>query len=397
MWCTSGVGPYAVFVAYACTRCRNCLEVCPSYLATGDVLNTPMGRLQLVRKKAAADVLYRSFSLCTLCKRCAYFCPLGLDVAEATRQVRDALTAAGRAVPYVAKVVNNFLRHGNNVGMPPRVVAMAARALVKKIAQEKGAEPRLYLFDGERFTDALDGAEERPGERTALLFPSSSDLFEFEEAFRGYVYLLNLLGYDVVVSLRVADTANYGYYLNTQHMYKIAEMYLEEIRQVRPHVVVFGECGHGWHVFSRLIAPKSPSPVQHIHQLLFKEYSRGVLKIRRIEARQPAVYMDPCNYSRGAAPLTTEPRALLRAAVGDYVELWRNPRESVCCLGGGGLIAPEMLETAVKYWERVYGGVKFGTAVRPCATCKAQLKRVFAALRIDAEVVGVVELLYRAT
>ena len=68
MWCTSGVGPYAVFAAYACTRCRNCIEVCPSYLATGDVLNTPMGRLQLVRKKAAADVLYRSFR-CVLSAR----------------------------------------------------------------------------------------------------------------------------------------------------------------------------------------------------------------------------------------------------------------------------------------------------------------------------------------
>ena len=88
IWC----GFYAVFAAYACTRCINCIEVCPSYLATGDVLNTPMGRLQLVRKKAAADMLYRSFSLCTLCKRCAYFCPLDLDVTEVTRQIRDALT-----------------------------------------------------------------------------------------------------------------------------------------------------------------------------------------------------------------------------------------------------------------------------------------------------------------
>jgi Fe-S oxidoreductase len=84
IWC----GFYAVFAAYACTRCRNCIEVCPSCLATGDVLNTPMGRLQLVRKKAAADVLYRS----TLCKRCACFPPLGLDVLEVTRQIRDALT-----------------------------------------------------------------------------------------------------------------------------------------------------------------------------------------------------------------------------------------------------------------------------------------------------------------
>jgi 50S ribosomal subunit-associated GTPase HflX len=38
------------------------------------------------------------------------------------------------------------------------------------VRTRKRAEPRLYLFDGERFTDALDGAEERPGERTPLLY-----------------------------------------------------------------------------------------------------------------------------------------------------------------------------------------------------------------------------------
>jgi len=108
-----------------------------------------------------------------MCKRCAYFCPLGLDVAEATRQIRDVLTAAGKPVPYVAKVVDNFLRHGNNVGMPPKVVAMAAKALAKKIEKEKGPAPRLYLFDGKRYLEPLSGAEERPGGRVALLFPSS--------------------------------------------------------------------------------------------------------------------------------------------------------------------------------------------------------------------------------
>ncbi len=71
----------------------------------------------------------------------------------------------------MAKVVNNFPSHGNNLGMP--VVSMTSRALVKKIVQEKGAEPRPYLFDGERFTDALDGAEERPGRG-----PLSSTVFE---------------------------------------------------------------------------------------------------------------------------------------------------------------------------------------------------------------------------
>jgi predicted nucleic acid-binding Zn ribbon protein len=44
-----------------------------------------------------------------------------------------------------------------------------------------------------------------------------------------------------------------------------------------------------------------------------------------------------------------------------------------------------------------YRGAEFGAAVRPCATCKAQLRRVFHALGVQAEVAGVVDLLYRAT
>jgi hypothetical protein len=41
--------------------------------------------------------------------------------------------------------------------------------------------------------------------------------------------------------------------------------------------------------------------------------------------------------------------------------------------------------------------MEFGAAVKPCATCKAQLRRVFHALGVQAEVAGVVDLLHRAT
>jgi hypothetical protein len=74
-------------------------------------------------------------------------------------------------VPYVAKVVNNLPSHGNILGIP--VVSMTSRALVKKIVQERG---RSRGFDGERFTDTLDGAEERPGERTPLLYSFRSTM-----------------------------------------------------------------------------------------------------------------------------------------------------------------------------------------------------------------------------
>ncbi|MEM4081676.1 MAG: (Fe-S)-binding protein [Pyrobaculum sp.] len=382
---------YVKYAASSCVRCRNCVEICPSYIATGDFKNSPMGRLELVRRSAAVEELYDSFSKCTLCKRCSYFCPLGLDVAEVTRQMRSWLTEMGRPVPYVEKIVSNFIKWGNNVGMSPHVAKITLKTVLKRIEYEKGRRPDVLVYHDGRYLDVLDEVERKPGVNTALLFPSSSDIFEYNEALRGYVYVLNRLGMQVVISLHLPDTANYGYFLSQRHMYTIVDMYLRQIEEIRPRAVVFGECGHGWHIFSRFVAPKHPA--LHIHQLVYKNLDN--LKLKRVEVKKPVVYMDPCNYSRGSTPLIHEPRLILKRVVGDFVELWKNPRESLCCLGGGGLIAPEMLKTAVEFWSRAYGR-DFGTAVRPCATCKAQLKRVFRELKIDAEVLGVVELLYRA-
>ncbi|MEZ0318941.1 MAG: (Fe-S)-binding protein [Pyrobaculum sp.] len=386
---------YAYYASKSCLQCGNCVEVCPAYLATGELKYSPMGRLAALRQKADADSLLDVFTYCSMCKRCAYFCPLGLDVAEVTRQVRDMLWRMGKSVSYVAKVVDNFEKWGNNIGLTPRVVQQALRAAVKRVEREKGQSPAVYLYNNGVFINVADGKEERP-RRPALLFPSSSDLFEFDEALRGYMYSLWRLGLDVVVSAALADSANYGYYLSTEAMMKIADRYTEVVNKVRTDVAVFGECGHGWHVFTRLVAPRVDLPVYHIHEILAEAYLKGVLRLRRVEVAKPVAYMDPCNYSRGAGPVK-EPRLLLKAVVGDYLD-WGNPKESLCCLGGGGLIAPDKLELAVAYWKKTFGhllGV-FKTAVRPCAVCKAQLKRVFSGLGAEAQVVGVSELVYRA-
>lgn len=391
---------YAKLASLMCMQCGSCIASCPSYVATGDPRYSPAGRLSLLRSRTPEDVLCELFSMCSMCKRCAYACPLGIDVAEVTRQVRDALVKCGfvrgRVLPYVARVVENFLRRGNNMGMPQEVVVLALHAIVKKIERERGEAPQVFVCTDSGYVDAYTQQDAGAPRRPALLFPSSSDIFEFEDALKGYIYLLGRLGLDTVVSARVADTANYGYYLSESCMHKIAEMYIEEIERARPALVVFGECGHGWHVFTRLVVPSISRPALHVHQLLHRAVFKGTLKLRRVELAQPVVYMDPCNYSRSCIPLVTEPRALLKELAGRYVEMWRDPKESVCCFGGGGLIAPAMLDIAAKYWRAAYGNLDAGTVVRPCATCKAQLKRVFAVIGARARVTGIAELLYAA-
>lgn len=67
---------YAARAASLCQRCGACLQFCPSYSAFGDVLHSPPGRFAALRRRDL-ELWYKAFSTCTLCKACAYVCPLG--------------------------------------------------------------------------------------------------------------------------------------------------------------------------------------------------------------------------------------------------------------------------------------------------------------------------------
>ena len=96
-----------------CTRCQTCVEACPIYTASGhDEVYRPTFRSEIFRRlvneytkpggKAAAWVkgehielnaatlgrLLESAYRCTLCRRCAQACPIGVDNALLTREIR---------------------------------------------------------------------------------------------------------------------------------------------------------------------------------------------------------------------------------------------------------------------------------------------------------------------
>ena len=89
-----------------CVHCGFCLPTCPTYLLYGEEMDSPRGRIYLMREglegEPMTDAMVRHFDLCLGCLACVTACPSGVQyekLIEATRQQverRYERTAADR-------------------------------------------------------------------------------------------------------------------------------------------------------------------------------------------------------------------------------------------------------------------------------------------------------------
>jgi len=98
------------------------------------------------------DDWYRYFHQCSECRRCAVFCPKGIDTTEVTMAGREILATVGLGQRYSQTIVEKAGRLGNNLGMKPAAIANVLENLEEDLAdeldeQEWGGPVRLPLDD----------------------------------------------------------------------------------------------------------------------------------------------------------------------------------------------------------------------------------------------------------
>ena len=99
-----------------CIRCGFCLPACPTYLATGHELESPRGRLHLIRgvldgKAAATERLISHLDLCLQCRACETACPSSVPYGRIMEDARAAIAANDAARPRGWTLRLLLLRH----------------------------------------------------------------------------------------------------------------------------------------------------------------------------------------------------------------------------------------------------------------------------------------------
>src|ERR1700758_3877999 len=79
-----------------CVHCGFCLSTCPSYLMLGQEMDSPRGRIYLMKavvqdRAAMSEAVVRHFDTCLGCMACETACPSGVRYAPLIEQTRAAI------------------------------------------------------------------------------------------------------------------------------------------------------------------------------------------------------------------------------------------------------------------------------------------------------------------
>jgi len=392
-----------------CARCQTCADSCPVFVASGsNDLYRPTYRSEvfrrLVRKyakpggKARAwisgngielnwETLGRLYELsyrCTLCRRCAQACPMGIDNALLTREIRKVFSQELGWAPgeLHEKGTKLHLETGSPSGMKPQV-----------------AKDNIQFID-EDFSEATGIGITSPWDAEGadvLLLHSAGEMFARPGNIAAFAILCAAAGIRWTLSSEKLgyDGVNYGLFYDDIQFARIAVRHAQIARKLRVGKVVMGECGHqhkaAMAVSDRILTGdlniRRESVMAFLEHIVFS----GRIKFDPSKNDFPVTLHDPCNIVRNLGIVEPQ-RRILRYLCPQFREMTPHGIDNYCCGGGGGLVL--MSENNFREWRTsVAGRLKLRQVLKafrdqpgpetrkyvcaPCLNCKNQFRDLF--------------------
>jgi len=408
-----------------CAKCGTCAEQC--HVSHGNPIRrtNPAFRSDRVRKLYNADrsifgkvfsvlggnngpVLdkdtleewVRDFYECSGCRRCAKFCPFGIDNSVITRKGRAILHVLGMSPSKMAETQEISDKFGNDEGQSYKAFLEAVRFLEEELLEEHGIPIKIPVDQ----------------QADVLFVPASADLISFPETKMGCATFFHAAGIQWTMSSEAFDGANFGLFTgDDEHMKRKNKLLHVACIKLKVKKLIIGECGHAYRIAKYIGGANYwgkdiPYEITNIFTVAAEALRRGALKLDSSRNPMPVSYHDPCNFARSAG-ITEEPREILRACVQDYREMTPNRDLNWCCGGGGGLAVLDGFErvkknevTFLEYRMNVAGKKKLEQILAteaeyiaaPCANCKRQLMQLMEYHKLDVQVGGVFDLFDKA-
>lgn len=338
-----------------CMQCNTCNEACPMYLESGrhdiyrpnfrpEVLRRIIRRYfslsgKLLGKWAGADldlnwrVVYRLAELayrCSVCRRCASVCPIGVDNALISRELRKVFSQEmGIAPEPVHK--SGTIRHmktGSSTGMTPLAFKDNIE-FIEDIIEEK---------TGRRLTIPIDkkGAD-------ILLIHNAGEYMAWPENPAAFAILFEAAGLNWTLSSDVMgyEGVNYGVWYDDVQFSRIALAQVQAAQKLNVKKIVVGECGHATKalitIADRLLVKDLAIPREPCLPLLEQIVTSGAIQFDPAKNNFPVTLHDPCNMVRLMGILSPQ-RNILKAimAPGMFREMPNAGTNNYCCGGGSG-------------------------------------------------------------
>jgi len=338
-----------------CARCQTCADACSVYEMSGrkDIYR-PTFRADVVRKIAKkylspggkilagfrghdidlnweavarlAELAYR----CTLCRRCAQVCPIGVDNGLITHELRKVFSQElGIAAAEIHdKGSVKHLQFGSSTGMVKAAVVDIIEYLEDDIEEKTGKRIKIPVNK--------KGAE-------ILLVHNAGEFMSWPENPMAFAILFDAAGIDYTLSTETIgyDAVNYGLWYDDVQFARVALTHLNIARDLGVKKIVIGECGHAHKALSviadRLLPGQQMIPRESSYTLLWDIVKSGKIKFDPTKNDFPVTLHDPCNIVRLMGVVKPQ-REVLKAITppGRFREMTPHGVENYCCGGGSG-------------------------------------------------------------
>ncbi|MDA8405949.1 MAG: (Fe-S)-binding protein [Deltaproteobacteria bacterium] len=417
-----------------CAKCQTCADACPAFEASGrkDIYR-PTFRADVLRKIAKkylskggkilagfrghdidlnwdtiarlAELAYR----CTLCRRCASVCPVGVDNGLITHELRKLFSQEmGIAGPEIhEKGSVKHLKFGSSTGMTTAAVADIIEYLEDDIEEKTGKRIKIPLNK--------KGAE-------ILLIHNAGEFMAWPENPMAFAILFDAAGIDYTLSTDLVgyDAVNYGLWYDDVQFARVALKHIEIARNLGVKKIVIGECGHAHKALSviadRLLPGAQMIPRESSYTLLNDIVKSGKIKFDPTKNDFPVTLHDPCNAVR-LMGIVKPQREVINAIFppGRFREMEPHGVKNYCCGGGSGFAI--MSSGNFTDWKRLVSGRKKLTQIlnafqgemdpsikkmvcAPCSNCKGQIRDMLESYEVYEKTgiwyTGLVELMVNA-
>jgi len=390
----------------SCVKCQTCSGACPIYLSSGkQEIYRPTYRGEVLRriinkyvKKGGsissrlngeeidlnwptvarlAELAYR----CTLCRRCAQWCPLGVDNALISREIRKLFSQELGIAP---KELHDFgtmqqLRKGSSTGMTP----VAFRDSIEFMEEE------IEEITGRRIEMPIDkeGAD-------ILLLHNAGEFLSWPDNAEAFAIIFDALGISWTLSSDLAgyDSVNYGVWYDDVQLARIVLAHAEVAKKLKVQKILIGECGHAHKtllvVADRILTGELNIPRESALPLLEDAVCSGKIELDPSRNDFPITLHDPCNLVR-LTGIVEPQRRILRRICPQFREMEPHGVENYCCGGGSGFaimssrnfpdwkmtISGRMkFQQVVDAFQDVEGSEAKKYVCAPCSNCKGQLR-----------------------
>ena len=343
-----------------CVHCGFCLPACPTYQSWGQEMDSPRGRIYLMKAHADGRMplseVARHFDRCLGCLACVTACPSSVKYDRLIEQTRVELEQSHRR-SWTDRLLRGFIFAV--FPYPSRLRALALvqwlyektglRFLLRKLGLMRLLPDRLENLDAlapsprwSALWDRLPGFRAAAGarRRRVALLPGCVQAVYFPEVNQASVRVLSAEGCDVVVPSGLGCCGALSFHSGRQaEAERLAKRAIEQLEQLDVDTIVVNAagCGSTMKHYARLFQGDAPWQARAAAVAAkVKDVSELCAELEPRAPRHPlslrVAYHDACHLSHGQG-IRSQPRAVLAAIPG--VELVDIAEPEQCCGSAG--------------------------------------------------------------